>query len=331
MICPNSNCKRIVSPNDEICEHCGTNLKAHPIKDYIKDTNRLVSNGLVTVELLKNYSNKISKIAVSGTREIPRTEGKEGGREELISGNSLDQLIDKNRKKSMVQEVFGMVANNPHVTENPAFNQKAMLTYPIYDPEEMAVNAFAAFEPEKKVYLIVFFDGYLNFMLAVEAIFKMKMYDRLTRLGEQLKKSQYHFPPYELASVLEELPKEAKSFDKPFVSCFETIAHELGHICYDHVFGPGYSGMTLDESRNMERDADSFASSIINRSLFNKDIFDSFIKCCIAWAVVEKVGGRVEPHTHPLAYERLLNSIRNNSALAKKMGIDEDLVKRLFG
>jgi hypothetical protein len=340
MICPNPDCKRIVSPYDEKCQHCGTNLKSHPVKDYMKKADKTIEDAeAISDDILASIRSEFkdrrasqyrqmsnSKLSTSQSilekateREMHKTSGVE---------QILHKILNKGQKNSKIKELFGIVQYNPHVTENPAFYSLASKVIIIYDDEEMGVNAFAAVIKDRPV--IVIFDGYLNFMVAVDAIFKVKKFEKLVDLGERLLSRKYEFSLYDLACVIDDLPNEAKNIENPYLAVFETIAHELGHICYNHVFSPGYSNMTEDESRNMERDADSFAASVINRSIFNKDFLISHLKCCLAWAIVEKVGSRVEPGTHPLAFERLLNAIKSNAALAKELGIDEELVQRLI-
>lgn len=54
MICPNPDCKRIVSPYDEKCQHCGNPLKPeHPIKDYEKKAGQIVKDVEARAEDIK--------------------------------------------------------------------------------------------------------------------------------------------------------------------------------------------------------------------------------------------------------------------------------------
>jgi hypothetical protein len=256
---------------------------------------------------------------------------------------NFEQVANTEKKKSKLLEYFGWVIFNPHVNENPKSLEKAMRTVITYGHDNPKVNAGAGYVPEdgeeenkkgKKenvIYVIQILDGYLNFVLAIDAIFKVNRLEKVKMLRQRYKHNDHAFPPDELENLINDLPSEAKEFEHPLLSCFFAIAHELGHICYDHVFSPRYEDRTLDESRNMERDADSFASSVINRAEFSSDLFSSQLKTYIAWTIVEKEGGKVEPGTHPLSYERLINFVRNNSALAKNLGIDESWIIRIFG
>lgn len=343
MICPNPECKRIISTFDETCKHCGTSLKSNPVRDYERKAEEIVKGAGLRAEEIRaeirsefekseglKHSGRSSHGSVLGSFGAKMASGSAVDRssKQGIDTESLHRVLSKEKKGSKLNELFGIVRYNPHVTENPVFNSLAENVRFFYDDENMGVNAFADIFKGRPV--IAVYDGYLNFMLAVDAIFAAKKLDRLITLGERYLGSNYKFSLYELACVIDDLPTDAKNFENPYISCFETIAHEMGHVCYSHIFSPGYSNMTADESRNMERDADSFASSVINRSIFGREMFIAHLKCCISWTVVEKVGGRVEPKTHPLASERLINAVKSNSALASQVGIDEEFVLRLL-
>ena len=97
-----------------------------------------------------------------------------------------------------------------------------------------------------------------------------------------------------------------------------TIAHEAGHLSMAHVLSPGYGSKPLDISRNQEREADSFASSVIASSPFGEYVFIGRLFELYARASCEK--NRRET-THPLSIERLQNLIKANPALASSLGI----------
>lgn len=98
------------------------------------------------------------------------------------------------------------------------------------------------------------------------------------------------------------------------------LAHESGHHALGHVFG---SAATLEISRNQEREADTFASSVISSSGFGKYMFEGmlFWHCAL---VSQQEGARGEG-THPLARERLANLIQQNPEKAAAWGITQGL------
>jgi hypothetical protein len=107
------------------------------------------------------------------------------------------------------------------------------------------------------------------------------------------------------------------------------IGHELGHVCYGHIFGPGYSGQPLEVCQNQERDADSFASSVIASSTSKEHWFAGQIFALLTMAVFEAHGVVAEFATHPTACERLRNAVRSNPEAAAAMGITEELVDQI--
>lgn len=319
MICPNSACQRIVSPWDKTCKTCGTPLNEdHPVKSYQETVAGIVDrNRELSTDSKENETGRFKGSLQRGPDKNPNLD-------------LLDHFLQEKIKRAALTEIFYMVLSNPHVMGNPKYVKKAQTTVFHYDEKNMRVNAFAAQDDRSEQHIIVILDGYLNFTLAVEAIFKVRQFQIFPLLVKTLMKNSLFFSPYELGTVLGDLDGALRNLERPFLSCFEVIAHEFGHICYNHVYGPGYEGMSPDEARNMERDADSFASSIINRSQFNKELFASHLMCCTAWALIEKVGGIVEPGTHPLASERLVNAVKANSALAESLGLNEDIINQIL-
>lgn len=97
------------------------------------------------------------------------------------------------------------------------------------------------------------------------------------------------------------------------------LAHESGHQALGHVFG---NAVNLEISRNQEREADTFASSVISSSGFGEYMFDGmlFWQC----ALVSQQDGETGEGTHPLAKERLANLIRQNPEKAAAWGIAQN-------
>lgn len=107
------------------------------------------------------------------------------------------------------------------------------------------------------------------------------------------------------------------------------IGHELGHVCYGHIFGPGYSDQPLEVCQNQERDADSFASSVIARSPSQEHWFAGQVMALLTMALHEAHGVVTEFATHPTARERLRNAVRSNPAAAAAMGLTEEMVDEI--
>ncbi len=93
------------------------------------------------------------------------------------------------------------------------------------------------------------------------------------------------------------------------------IAHEAGHLALGHTLG---QRLNFDVSRNQEREADSFASSILTSSPFREYLFLGQIFITIVFSWMEHAARRTDPTTHPLGRERFFNALTNNSAAAKE-------------
>ncbi|MBP5321657.1 MAG: hypothetical protein J6334_11780 [Kiritimatiellae bacterium] len=99
------------------------------------------------------------------------------------------------------------------------------------------------------------------------------------------------------------------------------LAHEFGHLALGHCCGP-----TLNDeiSRNHEREADSFASSVVSASDYKETLGLGTIIWELALAVLEAISG-TEATSHPHSIERLFNFIRANPSTAEAIGMDEIL------
>ena len=78
--------------------------------------------------------------------------------------------------------------------------------------------------------------------------------------------------------------------------------------------------MNLEISRNQEREADSFASSVISSSPFGDYLVFGTILWEAVWVWVERATGQIAS-THPLASERLADLIRANPSVASEIGL----------
>ena len=97
------------------------------------------------------------------------------------------------------------------------------------------------------------------------------------------------------------------------------LAHEMGHVCLGHVMGPNYYNSNQEIGRNHEREADSFASSVMAASPFGEYVFEGTLFWYYALSMQE-LDQKVAT-SHPLSRERLENLIRANSSKASALGI----------
>ena len=101
------------------------------------------------------------------------------------------------------------------------------------------------------------------------------------------------------------------------------LAHEAGHHALGHTLNTSEK-VNLDISRNQEREADSFASSVIASSPFGEYILAGTLFWHFALASQQ---GDAAATTHPLSKERFENFVRANAELAASMGITLDQKK----
>ncbi len=99
------------------------------------------------------------------------------------------------------------------------------------------------------------------------------------------------------------------------------LAHEFGHLALGHCCG---SALNDEISRNHEREADSFASSVVSASEYRETLGLGTIIWELALAVFESIRG-VAATTHPHSIERLLNFIQANPSAAEAIGMGEIL------
>lgn len=97
------------------------------------------------------------------------------------------------------------------------------------------------------------------------------------------------------------------------------LAHECGHHALGHLLS-FHEKPNLEISRNQEREADSFASSVISASPFGEYIFAGTLFWHYAVAMQADCDSDAESN-HPLSKERFENFVRANAEKAAAMGI----------
>lgn len=104
------------------------------------------------------------------------------------------------------------------------------------------------------------------------------------------------------------------------------VAHEAGHQSLGHVLEDPQQKVNLEISRNQEREADSFASSVIASSPFGEYILVG----TLFWhyALAQQENNATVATTHPLSTERFENFVRANEELASSMGITLAAVRK---
>jgi len=112
------------------------------------------------------------------------------------------------------------------------------------------------------------------------------------------------------------LGRKARSFAAGLM--IGVLAHEFGHLALGHCYG---RNVNLEVSRNQEREADSFANSVISSSPFGDYMVFGMILWEAVWVWVQDATGTVAT-THPLARERLGDLLRANPSVAAEFGLN---------
>ena len=251
----------------------------------------------------------------------------------------LDESVAKAYVEPSMAEMNQLceyVRNAPNVRENAAYS-RIMSSVEFYcQRDNNVVNAYAAIkkpekESEKSVRIIVFCGGAARFSrvasLAVGAelcgdagaarrfVNALKSSD-LSNFSEATAIRLIGDAGLAVALADDKVVAKARSVSAGLM--LGVIAHEAGHQALCHTLNTAKT-VNLEVSRNQEREADSFASSVIASSPFGEYILAGTLFWHYAMAMQQ--GDEAVESTHPLSKERFENFVRANSELAASMGI----------
>ncbi len=236
-----------------------------------------------------------------------------------------------------LNQITAFIFNAPHVRKNPQYCEVAGKTVFSLKADDAEVNACAyqsgaAQSPQIQVYggCVVF----SRLCGLAQAAGRQPGLGRFCRgLGSMLREQGGQMNPESARQQARQLgldralaepaaERQASSVAAGVVAGI--IAHELGHVVYGHVYSPR---PTLEISRNMERDADSFAASVINSSPWGDYSVAGMIVWDVALAWNSYLHGSPAATTHPHAAERALDLVRANESQAHQAGLDERVVR----
>ena len=264
---------------------------------------------------------------------------------------------DKGITPAEVKQISQFVINCPYVIRNKLYANRASGTNLLYIEENDLVNACATDDPvveEIKPPAILIFGGLaraigiISLAIAVRIQNSRKdkiLIDVVRYVGKEMLKSKGLFSVYNAARVMKKtkLDKHIKDSEilrlsRSYMSAMlvSIIGHELGHICLCHTLGERQSG---EVSRNQEREADSFASSIISTSPFSDYLVGGTVFWWILLAWVEspankllkdKFGKYSESFesTHPMSVDRLKDFLKANESQAKAIGLTPETIQQ---
>lgn len=240
-----------------------------------------------------------------------------------------------------IQQITQFVFYSLHVQHNPLYKTRAGQTTLKYLEGEDTVNAFATdlhiqgidADPP----MIVIFGGLARatrlagIALGVDRTFgteesRQLLVRTIRYIGGSIVENGGGFPLSDAMEIFRDLKSwEAARKARSYAAAMNmaVIAHELGHIALGHTLG---RQANLEVSRNQEREADSFASSVASASPFSDYIVAGGIFWWVILTWVEAAAGAAGETTHPRSRERLMDYIRANRDQADALGIDENII-----
>ena len=252
-----------------------------------------------------------------------------------------------------VNQSANFAFSSPHVQGNPLYRARvAAITFKFL-PDDARLNAFATDHalslPGGQVIAppaIVFFGGLGVAIRLTSAALAGHIRNaraglgtwHLSRtfqeIGRAILRTGGEFSPRTavevfLQTVAPALPEGEERFvslARSYAAAMETfaVAHEAGHIAMGHTLG---TALNYDISCNQEREADSFASSVLSSSPFREYLFLGQVFVTVLFAWIEHAAKARASTTHPLAVERFASAIRSNSQAAQEAAADFGLTQ----
>ena len=253
-------------------------------------------------------------------------------------------------KPEQVSQIVAFVFHSPHVQGNQHYRSRAASTSFTFDSASEIcdeVNAFAtdsqaaldALGMGAKAPAVVLFGGLVRSTtlcgcaIAAESTRKKRILGPFFQhLGKQIIKgagelreeaAQEIYAKWEF-DKLEDV--RARRMSQSFAVAMNSVivAHELGHIALGHTLG---QQQNMGVSRNQEREADLFASSVITTSPFAGYIVPASVCwwCIMAW--VDHSGRTTKERTHPFAEDRLFAFLRDNREDCESLRLTEKVIR----
>ncbi len=240
-----------------------------------------------------------------------------------------------------VQQIAQFVFHSAHVQANPLYQHRAGQTTLRYLPDVGVVNAFATDQAMEGLNaeppFIAILGGLVRVMqlaacglslrdqqgqevlVRVMQALGRRIVERAGEFSSQDSREIAAHMGWDENGVSGETIRQTRSYAAAMM--MNVIAHELGHISLGHTLG---KQLNNEISRNQEREADSFASSVASVSPFS----DYSVAGGIFWWViltwVEAAAGPHPATSHPHSRERLMDYIRANYDQARDLGMDEE-------
>jgi hypothetical protein len=241
-----------------------------------------------------------------------------------------------------LRQLYAYVRHAPHVTSNRQYEATAEKTILIIAPHDDSINAYAMHESGEnpQVHMLGGAVSFARLCGALrETVGKQNLHDfaRIwSMVGKALQKQGGSLNPEQALALLDEAGGAGFWRDEAVIRAgmehaagmiMVIMAHELGHLALGHTLG---RPSNLEVSRNMEREADSFASSVISSSHMSMKPIEGMILWEIAWAWSDSGLRSRQATSHPLWRERLHDFVRANETIASKLGVTLATLKQIL-
>lgn len=256
------------------------------------------------------------------------------GSEDNVSADAADRMESYfNIDLKKVHYWYRQVCISPHVSYNKQYAALAIGVLPCYEEEDLAVNAYATHvrvEGDKRAPAIILNKGAVWFsrIASIAAAAQIRRQDDSFQrfLNAFRQKDLVEMSKERVDAILRQTGVLSASDAMDVLVQAEPIsdgmiigvlAHEFGHLAYGHVSGGRESSVI---SRNQERDADSFASSVIDASFSPQPMLLGTLIWHYAMAQVEKAHHETAS-THPASIERYNDFVHRHMDVAHSLGI----------
>lgn len=274
----------------------------------------------------------VAGLAFSGSEEERHAyadSGITGERSDMPTRNPLGSVVWLPSEDD-IRSIWSLIVDSPYVRSNPQYETVLRNTRIYYDVGDKDLNAYAAYEERNQVRrpIVKMLGGFVRhaascgFARASDHLGVTT--NALACLLMSMKDpSHCAIGEFQLAVKMAEnsaaVREEAGQITAGMLMA--ALAHEAGHIAYGHVqHDAEFHKANIDVVRNEERDADSFASSIMVSSTYGRYMFESIALFHWFFAQFDEPE-KAAYLDHPLHRERLENLIRSNERLALELGL----------
>jgi len=351
------HCNTEVNVLDKHCHSCGKSLSILDGDSSRFSTSKNSLLDVVSGEIDKELNQLQQDIISDKCPDVstPENQSSQSWKFEYLSPPQklnfmFDEQLHLETNSEDILQIAQFVFYSTHVRNNKLYKQRAETTTLKYFPDENIVNAFATDQPIDDIDadppLIAVFGGLahaiklastgLGYDAAENTSEARETFIALIKsIGHRIVENEGDFSDDDVYDIYDsfsmdtkinggEAIRKARSYAAAMNMA--VIAHELGHIALGHTLGSG-SHANYEISRNQEREADSFASSVASASPFSDYIVAGGIFWWVILTWVESSSGQSSETTHPHSRERLMDYIRANKDQAGGIGIDEDNIK----